>query len=96
MLWLNLLVRQKQRDRHRGTKGHQGGKGEGDNLGDWDRHIYTNVYKMDSLFDAQETLPNALQRPEWKAVLSRGCLYTQLTHCAEQQRLIQHWEATMP
>ena len=30
------------------TYGHQGGKGGGDELGDWDWHIYTTIYKIDN------------------------------------------------
>ena len=58
MVQVNQFARQKQRHRCREqTYGHQGGKavGEGvvvmvwcDELGDWDWHIYTNMYKIDN------------------------------------------------
>ena len=53
MVQMNLFARQKKRHRHREqTYGHQGGVGRGgkvgDELGDWDWHIYTNMYKTDN------------------------------------------------
>ena len=46
-----LFTKQKQRCRCRGqTYGYQGGKAGWDELGDWDRHIYTidTMYKIDN------------------------------------------------
>ena len=53
---MNWFAGQKQRHKCREqTYGHQGGKvgGEGgvwwwDELGDWDWHVYTNIYKIDN------------------------------------------------
>ena len=53
MVQMNQFAGQKQRHRCREqTYGHRGGKGPGkwwwcDELGDWDWHVYTDVYKMD-------------------------------------------------
>ena len=41
---MNLFAEQKQRPRHRKqTYGYQGGKGEWNELGDWDRHGYVYI-----------------------------------------------------
>ena len=57
MVQMNWFAGQKQRHRCREqTYGHQGGKVVGwwggewrcDELGDWDWHIYTNMYKIDN------------------------------------------------
>ena len=54
MVQMNWVAGQKLRHRCRGqTCGHQGGKAVGGvggwcyELGDWDCHVYTDVYKMD-------------------------------------------------
>ena len=51
MVQMNRFAGQKLRHRCREqTYGHQGGKAVGgwcDELGNWDRHIYTDVYKID-------------------------------------------------
>ena len=44
---MNLFTKQKQSHRcKKQTYGSQGGKGGGDKLGDWDRHIHTTIYKQ--------------------------------------------------
>ena len=54
MVQMNWFAGKKLRHRCREqTYGHQGGKVAGgwwwwDELGDWDRHVYTNTYKMDN------------------------------------------------
>ena len=47
MVQINLFAKQKNRHRHREQiYGYQGGKGEWDKLGDWNRHIYTTMCKI--------------------------------------------------
>ena len=49
MVQMNLFTKQKYSHRYRKqTYSHQVGKGRRDKLGDWDRHIYTTIYKTDS------------------------------------------------
>ena len=46
MVQMNLSAKQKERHRRREQMyGHQGGKAEWDELGGWDRHKCTTVYK---------------------------------------------------
>ena len=46
---MNQFAGQRERPRCREqTYGHQGGKVGGDELGDWDWRVYTDVYKMDN------------------------------------------------
>ena len=56
MVQMSRFAGQKLRHRRRAqTYGHQGGKATGgwgwwcDELGDWDLHVYTDVYKIDDL-----------------------------------------------
>ena len=45
---MNLLAKQKQRHRRREQIDGCDGEGEGDELGDWDGHQYTTMYKTDN------------------------------------------------
>ena len=46
---MNLFAKQKQRHRHRAQMyGHQEGTGEYKELGDWDWHTHSTVYKTDN------------------------------------------------
>ena len=45
---MNFFTKQKQTHRHRKqTYGYQRGKGRGEKLGVWDKHIQTTIYKID-------------------------------------------------
>ena len=49
--WTGLKGRNRDTDvenKRMDTKGGSGGGGGGDELGDWDWHVYTDVYKMDN------------------------------------------------
>ena len=49
MVQVNLFTKQKLSHRYRKqTYGYQGGKGGRDNLGYWDWHIHTIIYKIDN------------------------------------------------
>ena len=49
MIQMNLFAKQKQSHRcGKQTYGYQVGKGGWDELGDWDRHIYTTMYNTDN------------------------------------------------
>ena len=75
-------------------------KGEWDELGDWDGHIYTTMYKIDnyckSTIQHQEIYSMLCGDLNEKEIQKEGTyVNTQQVHFAMQQKLTQHCKETI-